>query len=101
MLEDGRAELEFLGCSSSLSALKSDLVFLLTIDHENYFKENQYTFRSDFVSRSMKPYPLEYLYREEFLSSENCLAQELACPLALLKGSQLLKKRGFPNNPET
>ena len=101
MLEDGRAELEFLGCSSSLSALKSDLVFLLTIDHENYFKENQYTFRSDFVSRSMKPYPLEYLYREEFLSSENCLAQELACPLALLKGSQLLKKRGFPNDPET
>ena len=101
MLEDGHAELEFLGCSSSLSALKSDLVFLLTIDHENYFKENQWTFRSDFVSRSIQPYPLEYLYRGEFLSGENCLAQELACPLALLKRSQLLKKRGFLNDPET
>ena len=93
MLSDGRASLEFLGCSSSLTALKSDLVFLLVIDDEEYFKRNKKDFRSDFVAASLRPYPLEYLTAPEFLRGENCLAQEIAGPLELLKTSKLLQKK--------
>lgn len=87
MLEDGNAALEFLGCSSSLAALKSDLVFLLKIDDEGYFDRNHADFKSDFVAASLRPYPLEYLEQPDFLEGENCLAQEIAGPLALLKKS--------------
>mgnify|MGYP004658465483 FL=1 len=93
MLSDGRASLEFLGCSSVLTALKSDLVFLLVIDDETYFEHSKKDFKSDFVAASLRPYPLEYLMTPDFLDGENCLAQELVGPLELLKTSRLLQKR--------
>ena len=84
MLADGRATLEFLGASSPLTTLKSDLVFLLTINDDNYFNRNKLHFKSDFQTSSLRTYPVEYLMSPDFLEEECCLAQEIAGPLELL-----------------
>jgi len=76
--------LEFLGASSPLTTLKSDLVFLLTINDDTYFDRNKLHFKSDFQTSSLRTYPVEYLMSPDFLEEECCLAQEIAGPLELL-----------------
>lgn len=88
MLQDGRADMEFLGASVSVAALKYDLVFSLVIHDQEFFLRNRKAFKSDYCAASLNIYPVEYLLQENFLHGENCLAEEIAGPLTLLSGSE-------------
>ena len=88
MLQDGRADIEFLGASVSVAALKYDLVFSLVIHDQEFFLRNRKAFKSDYYAASLNIYPVEYLLQENFLHGENCLAEEIAGPLALLSASE-------------
>lgn len=92
MIGEGKAKLEFLGVSSSLLALKSDLVFLLKIDDEDYYNRNKQDFRGNYNSSKLDVYPLSMLYDSEFLKEDYSIAEEIAAPLELLKESKLLKE---------
>ena len=91
MLSDGRADLEFLGISASVTALKYDMVFLLLIKDKDFYKRNKKDFKSDYNAASLNVYPIDYILQNEFLNGKNCLAEELAGPLALLKNSKLIE----------
>lgn len=88
MLQDGRANMEFLGASVSVAALKYDLVFSLVIHDQEFFLRNRKAFKSDYYAASLNIYPVEYLLQENFLHGENCLAEEIVGPLALLSASE-------------
>lgn len=92
MIEKGSAKLEFLGLSASLLALKSDLVFLLKIDDEDYYSRNKQDFRGDYNSAKLDIYPLNMLYDKEFLETDYSIAEEIAAPLELLKESKLMRE---------
>lgn len=101
MLSDGRADLEFLGISASVTALKYDMVFLLLIKDKDFYKRNKKDFKSDYNAASLNVYPIDYILQNEFLNGKNCLAEELAGPLALLKNSKLIENYGTNIGDET
>ena len=91
MLDKKEAELEFLGISSSLVTLKSDLVFMMVIRDKYFYVRNKRNFKSGYRSESLFILPIELFFKEEFIE-EKCLCQELSGPLELMKRSKTFQK---------
>lgn len=91
MLEDGRANIEFLGVSSSLITLKSDLVFMMVIKDKDFYVRNRHVFKSNYGAKSLSMLPIEKFFEKDFIENK-CLCQELAGPLELLKKSKTFRK---------
>ena len=87
LLEQKKATFEFLGLSSSYIALKSDLVFMLKIDDEEYYNRNADDFCFAFESKSLSVLPLPVINEETYFENP-CLTQEITPCLELLRHSR-------------
>lgn len=86
LIEQKKANFEFLGLSSSYLALKSDMVFLLKIDDDDYYSRNIDDICFSYETKSLSVVPIAILNDESYLDNP-CLAEELAPCLELLRRS--------------
>ena len=63
-------------------------LYTVAIHDQEFFLRNRKAFKSDYYAASLNIYPVEYLLQENFLHGENCLAEEIVGPLALLSASE-------------
>lgn len=91
LIEAGKATIEFLGVSSSLVSLKSDLVFALVIDDPDYYVRNRDKFHAsrETVGNLMFR-PISMLLDEEGVEAP--MAEELSAPLELLRRSDIVSR---------
>ncbi|MBR2683040.1 MAG: hypothetical protein IKE22_07245, partial [Atopobiaceae bacterium] len=94
LIEDGSATIEFLGISSSLVSLKSDLVFALVIDDPSYYERNRGRFHANRETLGNLMFrPISTLCNENNIEAP--MAEEISAPLELLRRSDLASKVGI------